>query len=350
MGPSTGWAAQQPLFRLGIVSTVGLVVAVLCAELVGMLGSSPGMALIAPVVTAASLGVVAAFCWFSAGTARFTTEPSAALRRVRDALAGGLGVLFAVSVASSFSGERVGLPTRLHVPLAIVVAVVAVAFAWVAIAYVRRDQAFFTLRGESIPGPEGPVAATPGRRPLERMHIAHGLVAGTAGVVTLMLFAAGATPYVFPFAGLMLVPSVSTWAYATLRMSRLDRRPLPEPNPDRPPRPFRTARLIAIAVLTMVPVGVLWWVWLTIDAWGLDGVDLTAVKSKADLVLLVSVIAGVVAAVVYPFLAVAEALRTPMEESTAAEDDAGMGSEPEPLPEWTIEKTRPLRAPVPGPL
>ncbi len=345
MGSSTGWATQQPLLRLGLVSTAGVVVAVLCAEIVGILGSGSGMVLIAPITTAVSLGVVGGYCWFTSGTAESLVEPPRALRYARNGLAGGLGVLLAVLVAGSFSGERVGLPTSLHLPLAIVVALIAVAFAWVAIVRVRWEQAIFTLVKEADLHPGVTVAATPIRRPLERMRTAHGWMAGVTGVITLMLFAAGATPYVFPFVGLVLVPSVSTWAYAALRLSGLDRRPLPDPNLDRPPGPFRTARFVATALLAMVPVGVFWWVWLSIDAWGRDGVDLTGVTSKADLVLLVSTIVGLVAAVAYPFFAIAEALRTPTKEATEGGDGVGDGPEPEPLPVWTIEKTRVSRVP-----
>ena len=58
-----------------------------------------------------------------------------------------------------------------------------------------------------------------------------------------------------------------------------------------------------------------WWVWLSVDSWGLEGAAQEAAKSHAAIVLWAAVAIGVAGAVSYPFFAIAEALRTPTLES-----------------------------------
>jgi hypothetical protein len=337
---SGGWRARQPLLRLGLVSTIGLVVAVLCVESVGWLGSGSIVRVIAPAVDAIAFATVAGFCWLTSRAHDSLPAPSELLRHTRNALAGGLGVLLAMTVADSFSGQRLGLREELRLPVSIVAVVVAVAFAWVAITFVRREQAAFDAGGLELRVME--------RRPLERMRMSHGFASGATTAVALTLFAAGLSPYVFAFASLVLVPAVGTWAYADLRTSRFDRRPLPTPRHSRPPTAFRTARFSAIAVLSFVPVGVFWWVWLSVGTWNSVASPSTPGVSGTDLVLIVTVVMGIAAAVTYPFFAIAEALRTPATRARHEQVDLDVEPPETRSADWTIEGVRPSAASTHG--
>lgn len=323
MAASTGWMSRPPLLRLGLVSTAGMVVAVLCGESVALLGSGSALRLIAPGADAVAFGVVAGYCWLTSSShvPSSVTEP---LRHTRNGLASGLGILLAITVADSFSGERVGLPDGFRLPVAILAALVAGAFAWVAIVFVRREQAAF----DSMDGSSARATNARPTLPLERMRATHGLVGAATAGAAVTLYAAGMSPYVFAFACLVLVPSVATWAYADLRTSRFEHRPLPQPSPKRPPDAFRTARLATVALLSLVPVGVFWWVWLSVGTWSSLAVESTGGMSGTDLVLAVTVVVGIAAATAYPFFAIAEALRTPLPEW---EDDRAMDDVPEPV-------------------
>ncbi len=322
MAASGGWAARPPLLRLGFVSTAGVVVAVLCIESMWWFGSGPAVRFVAAVADVVALGVVAGYCWLTTSSHAFAGSPTPRLREVRNSLATGLGFLLAMTVADSFSGERVGLPGGLRLPVATLAVVVAAAFAWAAIVFVRLEQAVFDSGGQVATEFGAPAHATAQMPPLERMRVTHGLVGGAAAGVALTLFAAGTSPYVFAFACVVLIPSVGTWAYATLRTSRLDRRSLPETSPDRPPDTLRTVRMSTVAVLALTPVGVFWWVWLTVGTWGSSGLQSASGFNGADVVLAATVVVGLVAAAAYPFFAIAEALRTPTPEPVDDEPPA----------------------------
>lgn len=315
MSPRAGWAAQPPLLRLGLTSTAAAIVAVGCAESVVLLGTRPLVALVGPAVTAVSLGAVATYCWVKGDAAHRAIEPSAAMRRVRNGLAIGLVAMLTLLVANAPSSQGWGSGAGAQFTLSIAVAAAAVTLAAVAIVYGRREQGVFLLRGELALAREGDSMASERRHVLDAIRTRHGWVALTSTAVAAMLVTVGASPYVYPFVGLVLVPATSTWAYSALRMSRLERRPLAEPSSDRPAGPFRVVRLIAVGVLSMVPVGVFWSVWLGAgmpDSGGFGGAQ---AGHEAAVVLGVAVLIGFVAAVVYPFAAVAEALRTPMPDA-----------------------------------
>jgi hypothetical protein len=280
-----------------------------------LLGTRPLVALVGPAVTAVSLGAVATYCWVKGDAAHRTIEPSAAMRRVRNGLAIGLVAMLTLSVAIAPSSQGWGSGARAQFTLMLAVAAVAVALAAVAIVYGRREQGVFLLGGELASAREGDSPAGQRRHVLDAIRSLHGWVALTSTAVAAMLVTVSASPYVYPFVGLVLVPSMSTWAYSALRMSRLERRTLAEPSSDRPAGPFRIARLIAVGVLSMVPVGVFWSVWLGATVPDSGGVGGAQAGHEAAVVLWVAVLVGFVAAVVYPFAAVTEALRTPTPEA-----------------------------------
>ena len=315
MSPRTGWAAQPPLLRLGFTSTAAALVAVGCAESVVLLGTRPLIAFVGPAVTAVSLGAVATYCWVKGDAASRAIEPSAAMRRVRNALAIGLVALLTLSVAIAPSREGWGAGAGAQISLTLAVAAVAVALAVVAIVYGRREQGASLRDGTLALTREGDSGGRARRHALDAIRTRHGWVALTSTAVAAMLVTVSASPYLYPFVGLVLVPSMSTWAYSALRMSRLERRTLPEPSSDRPAGPFRVARLIAVGVLSMVPVGVFWSVWLGAGVSNSGGVVGARAGQEAAVVLGVAVLVGLVAAVVYPFAAVTEALRTPTPEA-----------------------------------
>ena len=276
-----------------------------------MLGSGSLLRFVAPGAAIVALGTVSGFCWMTTKAHLTAAPPTERLRRVRDGLVAGLGLLVVVSVGDSSSGDRVGIPAVLRLPVAIVTIVVAAAFAWVAIEYVRREQATFEAAERDG---SGGVAARSGSAPrsaLERIRSTHGWLGAAAATVALTLYVAGASVYTLPFAGLVLIPTAATWVYAALRTSRWERRSVPEPSPDRSPRPFRAARLSAVALLALAPLVVFWWVWLSVDSWGLQGAAQETAKSHAAIVLWVAVAIGIAGAASYPFFAIAEALRTP---------------------------------------
>jgi hypothetical protein len=314
------------LLRLGLSSTAAAIVAVGCAESVVLLGTRPLVALVGPAVTAVSFGAVATYCWVKGDAAHRAIEPSAAMRRVRNALAVGLVAMLTLSlaIAPSSQGWRSGARTQFTMTLA--VAAVAVVLAAVAIVYGRREQGAFLLGGGLAPAREGYSVAGQRRHALDAIRTLHGWVALTSTAVAAMLVTVSASPYVYPFVGLVLIPSMSTWAYSALRMSRLERRTFAEPSSDRPAGPFRVARLMAVGVLSMVPVGVFWSVWLGAGVPDSGGVGGAQAGQEAAIVLGVAVLVGLVAAIVYPFAAVTEALRTPMAKANEHwRPDAGSG-------------------------
>lgn len=297
----SGWAAQPPLLRLAVTSSVGTLAAVACAESVAFLESAPGVVLVGPVAATASLGAVATYCWAKGNAAHRAGGPSEGLRRVRDTLAIGLASLLSVSVAAPFSGNRrVFTDTGLLI-LAIATVVIAVALAGTALACGRREQAVFNALNEAGAVRPGDVAEAEPQHVLEGIRLSHGWVAVALLSVTGVLVAVDTSPYAYPLVGLVLVPSVATWAYAALRMSRLERRRMVSPGPDRSPLRFRRARLGSIGVLSMVPVGIFLSMWLSIGESG---------SGAVGPILAATVAVGLVAAVAYPFFAVAEALRT----------------------------------------
>ena len=315
MSPRTGWGAQPPLLRLGLASTAAAVIAVGCAESVVLLGTRPLVALVGPAVTAVSLAAVATYCWVKGDAASRVIEPSAVMRRARNALALGLVAMLTLSVALAPSREGWGAGAGAQVSLTLAVAAVAVALAAVAIVYGRREQGAFLRGGNLAWTREGGSGGGEARHALDAVRARHGWVALTSTAVAAMLVTVSASPYVYPFVGLVLVPSMSTWAYSALRMSRLERRTLAEPGSDRRAGPFRAARLVAVGALSMVPVGVFWSVWLGAGVPDSGGVGGAQTADAATVTLGVAVLVGLVAAVVYPFAAVTEALRTPTPEA-----------------------------------
>lgn len=311
MTARTGWGSQPPLLRLGLTSTAAALVAVACAEGVGLLGTRPLVALVGPATTVVSLGAVATYCWVKGDAAHRAIEPSAAMRRVRNALAIGLVAMLTLLVAVAPRSQGWGSGAGAQFTLSLGIAAAAVALSAVTIVHGRREQGVFLLGGELALAPGGGSMANQRRHVLDGIRARHGWAALTSTAVAAMLVAVNASPYVYPFVGLVLVPSMATWAYSALRMSRLERRRLTEPSPDRPAGPFRVARLIAVGVLSMVPVGVFWSVWLDAGVSDSGVVGGAEAKQEAAVVLGVAVLVGLVAAVVYPFTAVAEALRTP---------------------------------------
>ena len=327
MGARTGWGSQPPLLRLGLTSTAAALVAVACAEGVGLLGTRPLVALVGPAVTAVSLGTIGTYCWVKGDAAHRAVRPSAAMRRVRNALAIGLVAMLTLLVAVAPSSEGWGSGAGAQLTLSLAVAAAAVALSAVTIVHARREQGVFLLGGELPLARGGDTMASERRHVLDGMRTRHGWVALTSTAVAAMLVTVSPSPYVYPFVGLVLIPSMATWAYSALRMSRLERRRLAEPSSDRPAGPFRVTRLIAVGVLSMVPVGVFWSVWLDpgmTDSGVLGGAQ---AGNEAAVVLGVAILVGLVAAVVYPFAAVAEALRTP-----APQPDEQLRSDAESVP------------------
>jgi hypothetical protein len=249
---------------------------------------------ITPVAAGVSFASVAAYCWLRGDVVADGRKPSTGVRRARNGLLVTVTALIAFGVAASFPMARSDLTLSLRLPLAALGAVAAVALAFSAIAVVRQEEARFVwvidpASGETEPSEDAPRHALHGSR------TSHGWAAVTAVASTAMIVLAGSSPYVYPFVGLVLIPSLATWAYAALRMSRLDRRAA-EATPKHPPsRLLRVSRVTSVMVLVLTPSGVLASVFV----------------SPREAILVVTIVAGLAAAVVYPFLTVAEALRTP---------------------------------------